>query len=153
MKINNDQASSSVGLIIGVVIVIYSLTYEIGSLSSPSVGFFPLTEGIAIIVLSLFGLAYASFQCRRGIGWSAVIQGVRWQRPLVVFVSLLAYALSLRYLGFIVTTILFIGFLIRVLEHQRWFVVIIFSVFSAFASYLFFETFLKSQLPSGFLGF
>lgn len=153
MKINNDQVSSMVGIIIGVLIVIHSLNYEIGSLSSPSVGFFPLIEGLAILLLSLFGLVHASFQSLKGVGWNPIIKGAMWRRPLLAFISLLIYGLVVKYLGFIVTTVFFMAFILRVLERQRWSVVIITSILSALASYGIFEICLKSQLPSGLFGF
>ena len=153
MKINNDQVCSILGLIIGSLIVIHSFHYDLGTLSSPGHGFFPLVGGICITLFSSLGLVIASFQSLKGIGWTPVIKGMRWKRPLIAFASLFFYVFIVNHLGFILTTALFIGFILRVLEQQRWPVVVSVSIVCAMASYGLFGICLDAQLPSGFLGF
>jgi len=152
MKINNDQASSAVGLLIGALIVIHSFVYEIGSMSAPGVGFMPLLAGMGIILFTLIGLGKASVQSLKGIWWDPLWKGMKWERIVIALFALFLYALLLKILGFILTTILFIGFLLRVLEHQRWRVAITWAVLSALSFYVVFEVWLKSQLPAGVLG-
>ncbi len=153
MRINNDQVSSIIGIIIGIFILVSSLNYDFGSLSSPSTGFFPFLLGGLIILLSVIGLVSASYEKLKGVGWDSVIKGMLWKRPFIAFISLLLYVLLVKYLGFIITTVIFMAFLLRVLEHQRWVVVIGMSVLVALVSYGIFEMGLKSQLPAGILGF
>jgi putative tricarboxylic transport membrane protein len=81
-----------------------------------------------------------------------VLQGVFWKNAMIILVSLLAYALLLFPLGFVITTTLFIAFLLRAIVPQRWSVVIACSILTAAASYLIFEVWLKAQLPRGPLG-
>jgi hypothetical protein len=44
------------------------------------------------------------------------------------------------------------GFMFRVIEPQRWRTVIAGALFSAAIAYLIFDTWLKVELPKGFLG-
>jgi len=153
MRINNDQASSGLAILIGVFIVIHSFRYDMGSLTSPGTGFMPLLTGMAIILLALIGLVCSSVQGAVGGGWNPILKGVKWGRPAIAIVFLFSYALLVDFLGFILTTILFITLLLRVLEHQRWPLVITWAVLSSLASYAIFEIWLKAQLPMGILGF
>ncbi|MBE0555855.1 MAG: tripartite tricarboxylate transporter TctB family protein [Proteobacteria bacterium] len=67
--------------------------------------------------------------------------------------ALLAYALLMKPLGFLLCTVLFIGFLLRAVEPQRWSVVIVGAVGAALGAFAVFNLWLKTQLPQGPWGF
>jgi heme O synthase-like polyprenyltransferase len=67
--------------------------------------------------------------------------------------ALFAYVLLMKPLGFILVTVLFIGFLLRAVEPQRWPVVIIGAIGTALGSFAIFNVWLKTQLPQGPWGF
>ena len=68
---------------------------------------------------------------------------------VLTVIALLAYAVGMEYLGFLVSTIFFIGFLLRAIEPRRWSIVILASLLTAVLSYCIFELWLQSQLPKG----
>lgn len=149
---NNDQLSGAVWFGLGLAVCLGSLQYKLGTPAAPGTGFMPFLTGLAICFFSGIGLIHATLRKRRGEGWSPVLQGVFWKNAMVILVSLLAYALLLFPLGFVITTTLFIAFLLRAIVPQRWSVVIACSILTAAASYLIFEVWLKAQLPRGPLG-
>jgi hypothetical protein len=71
----------------------------------------------------------------------------------LVVLALLAYALAMEHLGFLLGTAIFLGFLLRLVEPQRWAVVIGGSLLASAASYGLFEVWLQSELPKGLLHF
>jgi putative tricarboxylic transport membrane protein len=150
--LNNDQLSGAVWFGLGLAVCLGSLQYKLGTPAAPGTGFMPFLTGLAICFFSGIGLIHATLRKRRGEGWSPVLQGVFWKNAMIILVSLLAYALLLFPLGFVITTTLFIAFLLRAIVPQRWSVVIACSILTAAASYLIFEVWLKAQLPRGPLG-
>lgn len=150
---NNDQVSSGIWVFIGVAICLASLQYRIGTLSSPGSGFMPFLSGLAIGFFSIIGFIHATIRKNRGEVWDSFLKAVRWEKALIIIISLFAYGLLLGPIGFFLCTLLFIGFLLRVIVPQRWLLVIGGSLLITVASYVVFEVLLKAQLPKGFLGF
>jgi putative tricarboxylic transport membrane protein len=68
---------------------------------------------------------------------------------MVTVVALLIYAIGMEYLGFLLSTFIFLAFLLKFIEPQRWTVAIFGSLLASVASYLIFEIWLQSQLPRG----
>jgi hypothetical protein len=54
--------------------------------------------------------------------------------------------------GFLVSTALFIGFLLLSIEAKKWYVVVSIALASSGLTYLLFEIILQTRLPRGFLG-
>ncbi len=74
-------------------------------------------------------------------------------KAAAIIVALLIYALTMEHLGFILSTTLFIAFLLWLVERQRWYVIVFGAVLSAMAAYLVFKVWLETALPIGLLGF
>ena len=65
--------------------------------------------------------------------------------------ALLAYAVLMNYLGFMISTFIFLAFLLRAIEPQRWSVALLGSLAASVAFYCLFEMGLKAQLPRGLI--
>ncbi|MBU2054772.1 MAG: tripartite tricarboxylate transporter TctB family protein [Pseudomonadota bacterium] len=152
-KFNNDQVSGAIWIAVGIAVALGSLRYGLGPLESPGTGFLPFLAGCAIVLLALIGLIQSTLKRRKGTGWTPILQGVLWQKPLLVMAALFAYALLMKPLGFILCTVLFIGFLLRTVEPQRWSVVIVGAIGTALGAFAIFDVWLKAQLPQGPWGF
>ena len=152
-KINNDQMSGAAWFALGLTVTIASVPYGLGTLDTPGTGFLPFLSGLAITLLSFIGLVHATLQRRMGVGWKPVMRGLTWRKSLIVFVALLAYVGMLKPLGFSLCTALFIGFLLRAVQPQRWPVVMAGAIGAAVGAYGIFELWLKAQLPRGPWGF
>ncbi|MCX5909683.1 MAG: tripartite tricarboxylate transporter TctB family protein [Deltaproteobacteria bacterium] len=73
----------------------------------------------------------------------------RGVKMVLTVLALLAYAAVMNSLGFLVSTIFFLVFLLKVIEPQRWSVALLGSLAASVAFYGVFELGLQSQLPKG----
>lgn len=149
---NRDQLSSGLFFLSGCLISYSSLPYKLGSLAAPESGLMPFLAGAAICLLAAIGFVNATFRRLKGERWEALLRGRAWKRGLLIVVALLAFVVLLKPLGFLFTTVLFIGFLLRAIVPQKWPLVVVVSVMTATFAYLVFEVWLKAQLPTGPLG-
>lgn len=119
----------------------------VGSFFRPGAGFFPFYSGALLGLLSLIlGLVAFRGKVEKAESWTDV------GNTVTVSLALLGFALLLTWLGFAITTFLFILFLLRAVERRG-------SLLSAGAAlsisaafYLVFGLWLKAQLPAGILG-
>jgi hypothetical protein len=75
------------------------------------------------------------------------------RKIIFVLISLFLYAIFMETMGFIPVTLLLFIFLLGIIEKKRWFFTAFVSIVVTACAYLIFETWLKSQLPKGFLEF
>jgi len=153
IKLNNDQVSSLLWLTLAVVIILASIPYGLGTLGSPGTGFLPFLTGLGMGFFAFIGILHSTWRRRQGVGWKPKIIGLRWQKSLLVLAALVAYVFFLVPLGFSLCTALFVGFLLRAIQPQKWPVVIGGGFGAAAASFLIFEVWLEAQLPKGIWGF
>ena len=146
---NRDQVITGLFFILGVLICLYSLPYKLGSLAAPEGGLMPFLSGAAMCFLALIGFAGATLRRQREERRSPLFKGHAWQRSLLTLGALLAFQFLMNPLGFALTTVLFIGFLLRAIVPQRWSVVVAVSLLTTLLSYMLFEVWLKAQLPKG----
>ena len=125
-----------------------SVRLGLGNWRKPGAGFLCFWAGVILGILALVVL----FQSRRQKG---TLEGskeqVRWRGAIFGFLSLLAFMLIMDKLGFIVTTFLFIGFLLKVVERKSWITAAVTALAVTVSSYLLFEICLQSELPKGIL--
>ena len=152
-RFNNDQVSAAVWFVLGAIIAIASVPCDLGTLDSPGTGFLPFLAGLAISFFSMIGLVHSTLKRKSGIGWKPMMRDFEWKKSLIVLLSLLAYALLLKPLGFLLCTILFVGSLLAAVQPQSWYVVISGAIGTAIGTYGIFEVWLKAQLPKGPFGF
>jgi hypothetical protein len=150
-----DFWSSLLLLLLGIAVCYESLPLGLGTWKVPGPGFLPLAAGLMLCILavSIFTAAYITKQ--KG----TVPTEKFWLRPdspkivLLILASLIVFNLVWTRLGFTVTTLLFMGFLLRVVGKRRWWVVVTGMGFTSAVAYFLFDQLLKCQLPKGILGF
>jgi putative tricarboxylic transport membrane protein len=149
-----EQIYSFSWILLSIGICAESLRLQIWDASSgPVAGFIPFLAGILIGLSGI--LMFLS-------GWSGRVQkGPRerfWperratQRILYVLAGLCVLAFLLPILGFLIASIIVTAFMLRVIEPQRWAVVIATSLSCCLLVYWLFHHFLQVSLPKGFLG-
>lgn len=153
-ELNKDKWSSLVWLGVAGFICLGAYRLSLGSFSSPGPGFLPFIAGIFLAVLSclLFTQSRRSSIRPRAANniWS---KGGKGPKVILTIFILFSYALGMEYLGFLLSTILFLALLLRTIEPQRWIVVLFTSLSASSAAYLIFERWLQCQLPKGVLKF
>jgi hypothetical protein len=148
---NNDQRSSVFWLVTGLAIAWYSRKYDLGALSSPGPGFLPFLSGVAIALLAL--VVFFQQIPKKKDTLVSLWAHRRWPAVVIVMASLVAYAVLLNFLGFILDTFLLTAFLLRVIEPLPWKQVLAGAAGATAGSYAVFHLWLEAQLPAGFLGF
>jgi len=138
----------------GILICIGSLNLSVGSFRSPGPGLLPFICGAILGGLSL--IVYLQARWSRP---SKELERPFWKnknrvlKVFLTFIALLAYAIGLEYLGFLINTTILIAFLLGAIEPQRWYVVIFGSLLTSSAAYTIFELLLNLPMPKGFLEF
>lgn len=148
---NKYERSMTLGfMVFGGIFLIGGIHYRLGRFNSPGGGFFPFWFGLILVTLAGAHLMSnwkesgkkeeTFFDKRSGI-----------KKMIFTFISLLAFTVLLSWLGFIITTFLFMLFLLRFIEPQKWKVVLIGSITTTIIAYAFFVLWLKASLPPGIL--
>lgn len=147
---NRDRWSALFWLGVACCICFGAVRLSLGEARNPGLGFFPFYTGAILGILSIILFV----QSRGGLKTAA--PAAMWAdkgkavKVLLTVAALLIYAVGMEYLGFVLSTILFLGFLLRVIEPQKWPLVIGGSLLASFASYGIFALWLKADLPKGF---
>jgi putative tricarboxylic transport membrane protein len=147
-----DKWSSLVWLGIGLFICIGSWRLSLGTFHNPGPGFLSFFAGLIVGGLALV----VHLQSRRALPVDKTVPPLwtnrsRGWRMVLTVLGLLAYAVIMNYLGFLASTFLFLVFLLKVIEPQRWSVAVLGSLAASAAFYCVFELGLQSQLPKGLL--
>jgi putative tricarboxylic transport membrane protein len=127
-----------------------AVTYNLGeNIRMVGPGFFPVT------LLAILGLLSIALLIGALKNWS---QGLRapWPtrfQPLVLVVStVVAYAILLPWLGFLITTFLFSVVLFRFGYPGKWMLPLLGAAITSLAAMLVFKVWLNTQFPPGLLG-
>jgi hypothetical protein len=144
--------SSLFWFLFAVLTCVQASRLDMGEMSAPGPGFFPLSLGVAMGIFALIA-SYQAIQTKRSSGVTVRKERVRWWNILVIFGAVVGYALSVGKLGFLINTFLLITLLLKVVEPQSWKASILGGLITAVASELVFNVILKAQIPTGLLGF
>jgi putative tricarboxylic transport membrane protein len=122
-----------------------------GEMREPGAGFFPLLICLVAGLLALIAL-FQSVRSKKEESTPHCEESFRWWNIVVILAALIAYALTLERVGFLINTFLFMVILLKVIEPQTWKRAILAALITAVASDLFFNVLLGAQIPSGILG-
>jgi putative tricarboxylic transport membrane protein len=149
-----DQISGGFLLVLGGAICIESYRVSLGGVHEPGPGFFPFLTGLIISILSFVLLVQASSNAKLEPLTQVTIWEERNQLPRLLWsiLALVAYGFFLEILGFILCTLLYIGFQGKAIARMRWPTAILLALLSSFGSYIVFQVILKTELPKGFIG-
>ncbi len=125
------------------------VSYGVGWPNAPKGGFLPFWTGLILMGLSCIHLLL-EWKSRQGEEKPLLRRG-HIKGLLLTFLSLLGYSFLLRRLGFLLTTFLFIVFLLRFITPQKWKVAVGFSVLIVLFVYALFILWLNTPLPEGML--
>ena len=157
--LKKDSWLSVFWIVCALLICVGSYRLSLGSLSDPGPGMFPFLAGAALGVLSIIEWWNISRAYRKSMRTLAQTVEPLFANRLgalkaaAIIVALLIYALTMEHLGFILSTTLFIAFLLWLVERQRWYVIVFGSVVSSLTTYLVFKVWLDTALPVGLFGF
>lgn len=147
-----DFISGIFWLGIGILLSIWSTSYQIGSLLQPGPGFLALALGLLLILLSLIlvGKGIKSSLAAQ-TGPTAFLFG-GWKKVAYTVLILVLGAFFFETIGYLLTFFLLIMLLMRGAGPQSWKKILLMAFCSALGVYLVFVLLLKQPLPRGLLG-
>ena len=146
----HDLKSGLFFLCMGLIVCFLSYHLRVGSISFPGPGFMPLVAGAFLTLLSLALVLTQIFSKEAQEGWAIRIS---IRNVLIVIGGMWAYAFLLERIGFVFVTFAYVTLLLRFVDPQSWKKSLFGGAVASAASFLLFETLLKSNLPRTFLGF
>jgi putative tricarboxylic transport membrane protein len=151
---DRQKLASLVWLFFGILICVGSVRLSLGNFHNPGPGFLPFITGAILAGLSFIVFLQTG---RTGKAKAAekpfLVDRQRAWKATLTLIALLAYGIGMDYLGFLVSTTIFLAFVLWVVEPQRWYVVIFGSILASVISFTIFEILLKSPLPRGIFEF
>lgn len=147
----SDAISGIALLALALAMLFEASKLPFGRLSSPRPGFFPLILAVILAVFSLILLRQAVKEREERDGPFTTGPGT-WKKIGLATGALLAFALLFESLGYILSVFLFMAFLLRAVEGQKWWLVFVVALPASLLSYLLFGMLLKTPLPAGILG-
>ena len=142
--------------VVGILLLIFSiwvvkesrgLVYTVEF--SPGAGFFPFWLGVSLLVLSLILFLGNTIISPRGAEGTPLPGKQALFRIVLILGALLLSILIFESLGFLLSMILFIVFLLMILEKHRWYSAIPMSLVMVFSIYGIFRVWLGIPLPLG----
>lgn len=122
-----------------------------GRLSSPQPGFFPVILASFLTIFSLVLMAQAMVGSKKESGASRAGSAI-WKRIFLAVGALVVFGVLFESLGYIISTFLFMAFLLRAVEQQKWSLVVVVAFFTSLTTYLVFGLLLNTPLPGGIFG-
>jgi putative tricarboxylic transport membrane protein len=124
-----------------------------GTLKSPGPALAPFGSGILLFLLTVI---FVWKSAPRTGKWSdsagALWRGLRWKRVLCTLFSLIAYALLLEKLGYLIATSMLMFSLFWAKGPRRGLIALAGALGVSILSFIFFDVVLKVRLPAGILG-
>jgi predicted small integral membrane protein len=143
-----DRLSGSVLAVFALVVIWESRVLPLGTLRRPGPALVP-------ICLALLLLLFAVFVVLTG-GRAPLWSSVRWtesRHAVAILASSIFSVFAIERLGYRLTVLLVLGFLVKVVEKRGWLLSLTFAFGLSFGSFFLFYTILRVPLPEGPLGF
>jgi len=133
-----------------VCVIIGGWRLGFGEWKNPGPGFIAVLAGLLIFFLSASWLAMTLLK-KWSVGSTKMFFGESdsYKRVILVILALVVYTFVLNYAGFMVSTFVFLVFLFRAIEPQRWRLAMVLALIVAILSVLVFQVWLGVQLPEG----
>lgn len=146
-----DCYSSLFWLMVSALICSHAIQLGIGTLSDPGSGFVFLFSGLVIGIFSLL-IFILSIREKKGEAPSP-FKNVHWGKLILALLYIFLYGVFLEHIGFLLSTFLLLGLLLRTIESKRWYIILLVALGGAWGTYGIFELWLHTRLPRGMFGF
>ena len=143
-----DRASAIALIIFALLVIGESRQLPLGTLRQPGPAFIPILLALLLLMFAVFlGLTSSRAPSLSSITWS------EWRHALAILAASLFSVFAIERLGYRVTVLLVLGFLVKLLEQRSWIVSLSFAFTLSFGSFFLFYTILRVPLPQGPFGF
>jgi uncharacterized protein YhhL (DUF1145 family) len=143
------ERASAIALIIFAVLVIWeSRQLPLGTFRQPGPAFIPILLALLLLMFAVFLVLTSSrAPSLSSISWT------EWRHALAILAASLFSVFAIERLGYRLTVLLVLGFLVKVVEQRGWIVSLSFAFTLSFGSFFLFYTVLRVPLPQGPFGF
>jgi putative tricarboxylic transport membrane protein len=152
MAVGMRKTDSITGLLLlgfAIVVAEESLRLPFGTMRKPGIAFLPVVLAVLLTLLSISLIVQA--WKRRAESDGAGLQLGLWKKVANCLAALFAFGFIFEWLGYLISTILLLVFLMRAVEPVRWWLVLVVAVSSSLVTYIVFSL-LGTPLPAGFPG-
>jgi hypothetical protein len=148
-----EQIFNLAWILLGMGICTQSIRLKLWEASGPGSGFISFLAGI---LLGVVGLLLFVSEWSKGSKRDLDVQfwqsGTAPKRITSILAGLCVMAYLMPTLGFLLSSILIMTFMLRVIEPTKWITSIALSLVFNFLAYWLFSYFLEIELPKGFVG-
>ena len=143
-----DRVSGSALVLLGLFVVWERRVLPLGTHTQPGPGYFPLLLSMLLIVLgALLIFQGGTAQALRALAWPEALHAL-------AILSCSAFAtLFLEQIGYRISMVIILGFLLGVLERLRLWLVVILTLGLSLGTFWLFDSLLRVPLPRGAWGF
>ena len=143
-----DRVSGSVLVAFALLVIWESRHLPLGTFRQPGPAYVPVLLAALLLIFGVFLILTASRAPRLStIRWS------EWRHALAILGACVFAVFGIERLGYRLTVLLVLGFLVKIVEKRGWAVSVVFALTLAFGSFFLFYTLLRVPLPQGPLGF
>ena len=145
-----EAASAGALALVALVGLVGAVRLDVGGLTAPGPGFFPLVLSIALLAVS--GVLFSGAVRGHQAGTAAPGVGREPWRLLGTLGALIVYVVLFERVGFVTATTALLAFLFGVLGRYRWPVALGTALAIAFAARVLFDRWLQVRLPPDLWG-
>ncbi len=148
-----DKMTSLIWLAAGLAVCYGGIRLSIGRLHEPGPGFFAFLSGSVLALLSLIvflGTLRPKVDEKNEVLWK---NRPNLLKTIYVTVMILTYTIAMNYIGFLVSTFLFLGVSFKILGTRSRLTVAVCSILGGIGSWFIFKYWLGVQLPGGIIGY
>jgi len=147
-----DWTSALFFMLLSIFVCEQSTGIGLGTLRQPGPGLLSFGVGAGTGILSLVLLIKSFLYRTTPIEPGRAKEPIRKEKFILICVSFFVYAIAVEWLGFILSTFVFVLLLFRLIEANRWWNSLLKAVLVTAGNYLIFVIWLKISVPKGFLG-
>ena len=144
-----EHAGSIIFLLAGAYGLNFSMQLPLGKWNRPGPGVFPLSLSLLLCLSGVLGFILTKRSAEGRTDWHELAK--KWLTPLKILGLTGAFIVGLNQLGYLVTTSLYIFFLLFWVSRYRLWISVALAIVIGIGSSLFFEKLLAVQLPGGLL--
>lgn len=150
----SEMITGVVLLILSGLVIWKALEMPASATFGPGAGFLPFWLGVLLAVLATILFVSAWKRQATEKDGSSLFPGKQALFAItLVLVGLAGYILLIDVLGYLLDTFLFVLFLVKVVEREKWPLALILSVTTTVGLFITFQLLLKITLPSNMFGF
>jgi Tripartite tricarboxylate transporter TctB family len=146
--LTTDRVSGIALTLFSLLVIWQGRALPLGTFHQPGPAYIPI---FLALLLLIFGVCLAVTGRRAPLLCS--LSWTEWRHAVAILAACVFAVLGIERLGYRVTLLLVLGFLLKIMEKCGWLLTVTFALFLSFGSFFLFHTILRVPLPRGPFGF